>query len=111
MKTRNDALVKWFYDLIRPLFVRGWNKNEDFNCGLCDRPVLRRYLYCSSECSEIHEKEIEDYLRRMNEIARLKRIERTANIVFDQHYDPDGIQLDAWNEFGDSLDEEEEKRE
>lgn len=63
-----NPLLKRFYDLIRPLFVRNWDRNEDFVCGHCGRPVLRRYLYCSSECSERGDREIEMTI----EIQRLK---------------------------------------
>lgn len=48
---RNPWLAR-FYDLIRPLFVRDWDRNEDFVCGHCGRPVLRRYLFCSIECAD-----------------------------------------------------------
>lgn len=39
-----------FYTLIRPLFIDDVDRNEDFDCGLCGKPVLRRYLFCSEEC-------------------------------------------------------------
>lgn len=39
-----------FYFLIRPLFVDDVDHNEDYDCGLCGKPVLRRYLFCSEEC-------------------------------------------------------------
>ncbi len=40
-----------FYKLIRPLFVKDVDLNEDYNCMQCDKPVLRRFLFCSEKCS------------------------------------------------------------
>ena len=40
-------------ELIRPLVVRGVDCNEDFNCGFCSKPVLRRFLYCSTKCANL----------------------------------------------------------
>lgn len=42
-------LAAWF-NLIRPLFVRRIDSNEDFNCGSCGKPVLKRVLFCSVTC-------------------------------------------------------------
>jgi len=46
--------MRWFkkklYSLIRPLFVRNIDPNEDFVCMNCSMPVLRRILYCSFSC-------------------------------------------------------------
>lgn len=59
-KTQVDArsnlmlLRKFFFDLIRPLFVRDVSPNEDFECCECQRPVLRRVLFCSRSCHEAH---------------------------------------------------------
>lgn len=39
-----------FYRVIRPLFVRDVDPNEDYNCTMCCKPVLRRYLTCSKKC-------------------------------------------------------------
>ena len=54
-QTRRRAFKKILFDLIRPLFVRGWDRNEDFICGNCGEPVLRRWLFCSPECCRHHE--------------------------------------------------------
>lgn len=40
-----------FFKIIRPLFVRNVDSNEDFTCCLCGKPVLRRFLFCSKKCS------------------------------------------------------------
>jgi len=59
-KTQVDArssrmlLKKLFFDLIRPLFVRDVDPNEDFVCNECGRPVLRRVVFCSRSCHEAH---------------------------------------------------------
>ena len=42
----------WLYKLIRPLFVKNINPNEDFICMTCCAPVLRRYLFCSVKCGK-----------------------------------------------------------
>ena len=42
------------YNLIRPLFVKGWDFNEDYNCGHCGKPVLTRVLYCSDSCYNLY---------------------------------------------------------
>ena len=45
----------FIFDMIRPLFVKDWDFNEDFYCGNCLEPVLKRYLYCCVECEKEHE--------------------------------------------------------
>ena len=51
----NRAIKYWllrkFYDAIRPLFVYDVDPNEDYTCCWCNKPVLKRVLYCSEECS------------------------------------------------------------
>lgn len=44
-------MKKFIFDLIRPLFVKDIDPNEDYNCMECGTPVLRRILYCSTKCS------------------------------------------------------------
>lgn len=44
-------IIAWVFSLLRPLFVSDIDPNEDFVCGECARPVLRRYLYCSAACA------------------------------------------------------------
>lgn len=56
MQFRNDKLMKAIFDLLRPLFVKDWDRNEDYICGHCGRPVLKRYLFCSRECSSIFDR-------------------------------------------------------
>ena len=65
MNIKNKTLIlfkshrrpyKWrvldlFYSLIRPLFVRDVDSNEDYLCIMCGKPVLRRFLTCSIKCS------------------------------------------------------------
>ena len=41
---------KHFYKLIRPLFVKRIDLNEDFVCCECGEPVLKRSIFCSSGC-------------------------------------------------------------
>lgn len=54
-------LQAWFYWLIRPIFVTDIDPNEDFSCGLCGNPVLRRVLFCSSRCcNEFHANHVPD---------------------------------------------------
>lgn len=59
-KTQVDArsshmlFRKFFFDLIRPLFVRNVDPSENFECNECRRPVLRRVLFCSRSCHEAH---------------------------------------------------------
>ncbi len=50
-------LKRRFYKIIRPLFVLNIDPNEDFECGWCKEPLLRRVLFCSSECSFLSERE------------------------------------------------------
>ena len=38
------------YKIVRPLFVRDVDPNEDYECVVCGEPVLRRYLTCSEPC-------------------------------------------------------------
>lgn len=49
-------MAKWrlrafVFRIIRPLFVRNVNANEDYLCCHCEKPVLRRLMYCSLACS------------------------------------------------------------
>lgn len=48
--SRKKFLLSLFYDLIRPLFVKDVDPNEDYNCIRCGWPVLRRQLFCSKAC-------------------------------------------------------------
>jgi hypothetical protein len=48
-------LLNLLYKFIRPWYFayKGFtniNSNEDFICGYCEKPLLRRMLYCSSYC-------------------------------------------------------------
>jgi hypothetical protein len=45
----------WFYEIVRPIFVSDIDRNEDYNCGYCCKPVLKRILYCSETCSSKHD--------------------------------------------------------
>ena len=45
-------ILNVIYSIIRPLFVKNWDRNEDFYCCTCYKPLLRRYLYCSDECAD-----------------------------------------------------------
>lgn len=49
------AFLDWFYSKIRFLFVNNVDPNEDFYCMFCDKPVLKRYLFCSVQCSNMFE--------------------------------------------------------
>lgn len=42
------------FDLIRPLFVKNIKPNEEFLCETCRGPILRRVVFCSSKCHNIH---------------------------------------------------------
>lgn len=44
-------LKAWLFRLVRPLFVKDVDTNEDYECVICGEPVLRRHLTCSRECS------------------------------------------------------------
>ena len=39
-----------FYNLIRPFYVKDWDRREDYYCVNCNKPVLRRDLTCSNKC-------------------------------------------------------------
>jgi hypothetical protein len=60
-------LIEQFYSSIRAAFVGNLDLHEEFSCGHCSRPLLRRYLYCSAECS-----------RASDELHDLERKERAA---------------------------------
>ena len=55
MKDPRKTLKYKFYDFIRWLFWSDYDKNEDFICGYCGKPVFRRYIYCSKWCAGIDE--------------------------------------------------------
>lgn len=46
------SVIAIFYGLIRPLFVRNIDPNEDYSCGTCGKPLLRRYIFCSKACQD-----------------------------------------------------------
>lgn len=39
-----------WYKIIRPFYVKDPDINEDYKCEFCNKPVLTRALYCSTEC-------------------------------------------------------------
>lgn len=49
-------MIRWFkrhvYAVIRPLFVAGVHRLEDYECVMCGEPVLRRQITCCAECTE-----------------------------------------------------------
>lgn len=51
MKEIYWKLLVFIFYYIRPLFVDNLDRNEDFYCMECCKPVLRRYLFCSEKCS------------------------------------------------------------
>lgn len=67
-------LLAVFHKLIRPLFVKGIDPNEDFECGNCRRPLLKRFLTCSEACyheiwRDVGEQMIEEAKRKAEEMA------------------------------------------
>jgi len=50
-------LKMWLFDRLRKYVVYrdSYDPNEDFVCGHCMKPVLRRYIYCSVACAEADE--------------------------------------------------------
>lgn len=44
----------WLFRLVRPLFVRDVDPNEDYVCCHCGEPVLKRWLFCSDRCEAEH---------------------------------------------------------
>lgn len=57
------------YALVRPLFVRDVDPNEDYRCCVCGKPVLRRYLTCSKRCGELFDDPVWWVGRRLIEAA------------------------------------------
>jgi hypothetical protein len=58
MKKLYYYLQNKLYYLVRPLFVDTVDPNEDYICMYCQKPVLKRYLYCSLECDLKDEEEM-----------------------------------------------------
>lgn len=46
-------LLAFIFNIIRPLFVDNVDKNEDYECMACGKPVLKRHLFCSDKCSDL----------------------------------------------------------
>lgn len=44
-------LLSLAYASVRWALIPDLDVNEDFNCGHCSKPVLRRWLYCSAACA------------------------------------------------------------
>lgn len=53
-----NKFLNWFYNKIRFLFVDDIDPNEDFICAICNKPVLKRVLTCSNNCSEKYKRYI-----------------------------------------------------
>lgn len=76
MKKIYYVFLDILYKMIRPLFVKNIDPNEDFYCVYCNKPVLERYIFCSKECSELLEfNEIlpytnEEIIERMEEAEK-----------------------------------------
>lgn len=56
----SDMPVLWLwrslaFSLVRWAVVPDLDPNENFNCGFCSKPLLRRYLYCSQKCDDAQE--------------------------------------------------------
>lgn len=49
MNTR-QKFKYFFFNLIRPFFVKDIDHNEDYDCIICGEPVLRRVMQCSEKC-------------------------------------------------------------
>ena len=69
MKKYNTNKFKSFiFDLIRYLFWKDYDVNEDFRCSNCGKEFYKRQIYCSVKCSKEHE----EYIRKTDK--KLKRI-------------------------------------
>ena len=78
-KFKRHAKLSWrllaaWHKLIRPLFVKDIDVNEDFECGNCRRPLLGRVLFCSEACyhelwRDAGEQMIEEAKRKAEETA------------------------------------------
>jgi len=45
--------IRFFvFNLIRRIFWKSYNPNEDFTCCCCQKELYHRYLFCSSACSD-----------------------------------------------------------
>ena len=51
-----NNIRKTIFDFIRKNFWSDYDPNEDFNCGYCGKEMLRRFLFCSKECSDKFDK-------------------------------------------------------
>jgi hypothetical protein len=51
--------LSFAYNMVRWVLLRDMHvdPNEDFNCGHCSKPVLRRWMYCSDACWVADERE------------------------------------------------------
>ena len=45
-------MKQFIYNLIRKLFWKSYDPNEDFVCMNCGKPVFRRYLFCCAKCHD-----------------------------------------------------------
>ena len=59
------AVMAFVYRIIRPLFVKDLDPNEDYVCLMCCKPVLTRDLYCSAKCSRECDEESEKVMRNL----------------------------------------------
>lgn len=59
-KPTHWKLLAFVYRVIRPLFVEDVDPNEDYECCWCVKPVLTRMLFCSRECNDRSDNEMQD---------------------------------------------------
>lgn len=68
MKHMIRRIKAWIFSRIRPFFVKDINSNEDFVCGICGEPVLKRILYCSNRCNQIADGKLPKFSRALIDI-------------------------------------------
>ncbi len=52
-----NKIRRFIFNWIRKTFWKDYDPNEDFNCGYCGKEMLRRYLFCSTKCTDLFDKE------------------------------------------------------
>jgi len=77
--SRFEYFQRKIYHILRVLFWKSFDPNEDFGCGNCGRPVFRRFLYCNARCSQYFDHHHEAHGPIARDVAMVEALGYYAN--------------------------------
>ena len=54
---KHYVILNMLYDIIRRMFWKDYDSNENFICACCGKPLYERLIFCSKKCSDKYLKE------------------------------------------------------